>query len=209
MKKILMVAVMAVAAVSANAQWYVGGQLGLDFNKANKDADSQMTFSIAPEVGYNINENWAVGAQVGFSMANKLKEGGNIIYDPYGIITGYTGYTEATYDATGTSFFIAPYARYTFAKSGNVSFFVDGGIGFATANYDIDDPYEKYNESGTIFHIGLRPGIAFKATDKISFVATTGYFGYMKKSDDVYGGGSRFGLNVNGNALQFGFYYNF
>ena len=206
MKKILMVAVMAAAAVSANAQWYVGGQLGLDFNKANKDADSQMTFSIAPEVGYNINENWAVGAQVGFSMANKLKEDGKITYDAHGIPTGYT---EATYDATGTSFFIAPYARYTFAKSGNVSFFVDGGIGFATANYDIDAPYEKYNESGTIFHIGLRPGIAFKATDKISFVATTGYFGYMKKSDDVYGGGSRFGLNVNGNALQFGFYYNF
>lgn len=201
-----MVAVMAAAAVSANAQWYVGGQLGLDFNKANKDADSQMTFSIAPEVGYNINENWAVGAQVGFSMANKLKEDGKITYDAHGFPTGVT---DPTYDATGTSFFIAPYARYTFAKSGNVSFFVDGGIGFATANYDIDDPYEKYNESGTIFHIGLRPGIAFKATDKISFVATTGYFGYMKKSDDVYGGASRFGLNVNGNALQFGFYYNF
>ncbi|MBQ7452502.1 MAG: porin family protein [Prevotella sp.] len=206
MKKILMVSVMAAAAVSANAQWYIGGQLGLDFNKANKDADSQMTFSIAPEVGYNINENWAVGAQVGFSMANKLKEDGKITYDAHGIPTGVT---DPTYDATGTSFFIAPYARYTFAKSGNVSFFVDGGIGFATANYDIDDPYEKYNESGTIFHIGLRPGIAFKATDKISFVATTGYFGYMKKSDDVYGGASRFGLNVNGNALQFGFYYNF
>ena len=206
MKKIFMIAVMAVAAVSANAQWYIGGQLGLDFNKKNKDADSQMTFSIAPEVGYNINENWAIGAQIGFSMANKLEEDGKITYDANGIPTGVT---NPTYDATGTSFFVAPYARYTFAKSGNVSFFIDGGVGFHIANYDIDDPDEKYNKSGSIFHIGLRPGIAFKASDKVSFVATTGYLGYMKKSDDVYNGASRFGLNVNGNALQFGFYYNF
>ncbi len=206
MKKIFMIAVMAVAAVSANAQWYIGGQLGLDFNKKNKDADSQMTFSIAPEVGYNINENWAIGAQVGFSMANKLKSDGKAIYDADGSVVAYEG---KTYDNTGTSFFIAPYARYTFAKSGNVSFFIDGGVGFHIANYDIDDPYEKYEKSGSIFHIGLRPGIAFKASDKVSFVATTGYLGYMKKSDDVYNGASRFGLNVNGNALQFGFYYNF
>ena len=67
-----MIAVMAVAAVSANAQWYIGGSFGLNFTKATKDADSQTTLNIAPEVGYNINDNWAVGAQVGFGMVNNL-----------------------------------------------------------------------------------------------------------------------------------------
>ena len=206
MKKIFMIAVMAVAAVSANAQWYVGGAFGLDFTKASKDADAQTTLSIAPEVGYNINDKWAVGAQVGFAMANNLAEE-KITYTYYEGMAIPTGITQSN-DGTGTAFFIAPYARYTFAKSGIVSFFVDGGVGFATANYDIDNPNEKYSESGSIFNIGLRPGIAIKASDKVSLVATTGYFGYMKKSDEL-GGGSKFGLNVNGNALQLGFYYNF
>ena len=116
---------------------------------------------------------------------------------------------EVSGDATGTSFFVAPYARYTFAKSGNVSFFIDGGVGFQVANYDLDNPEKKYSESGSVFHVGLRPGIAFKASDKVSFVATTGYLGYAKYSDDIYNGKSTFGLNVNGNALNFGFYYNF
>ena len=109
---------------------------------------------------------------------------------------------------TGTSFGIGAYARYTFAQSGPVSFFVDGGVGFTSANYSLDTN-QKYEESGSIFNIGLRPGLAFKASDKVSFVATTGYLGYRKYSDDVLGGGSKFGINVNNEALKFGFYYNF
>ena len=190
MKKIFMIAVMAVAAVSANAQWYIGGNFGLDFTKSNKDADSQTTLVIAPEVGYNINDKWAVGVDLEFKMANELvsvKDGAN---------------------ATGTGFGIGAYARYTFAQSGPVSFFVDGGLAFNSINYDLDKGL-KYDESGSTFNIGLRPGLAFKASDKVSFVATTGYLGYRKNSDDVLGGGSKFGINVNNEALKFGFYYNF
>lgn len=190
MKKIFMIAVMAVAAVSANAQWYIGGAFGLDFTKANKDADSRTTLTIAPEVGYNINDKWAVGVDLEFGMANELisiKDGAN---------------------ATGTDFGLGAYARYTFAQSGPVSFFVDGGLSYISTNYNVSQGV-KYDESGSIFNIGLRPGLAFKASDKVSFVATTGYLGYRKNSDDILGGGSKFGINVNNEALKFGFYYNF
>lgn len=189
MKKILMVAVMAVAAVSANAQWYVGGGFGLDFTKANKDADSRTTLLIAPEVGYNINDKWAVGVDLEFTMANEL----------YSIEDGA--------NATGTGFGLGAYARYTFAQSGPVSFFVDGGLAYISTNFDVNEGI-KYNESGSVFNIGLRPGLAFKASDKVSLVATTGYFGYRQTSDN-FGGGSKFGINVNNEALKFGFYYNF
>lgn len=181
-----MIAVMAVAAVSANAQWYIGGSFGLNFNKVNKDVDSQTTLTIAPEIGYNINDNWAVGAQVGFNMANQLHNA-----------------TEA--NLTGTGFTIAPYARYTFAKTGIASFFADGYVAFASSNYE---GRVKYDESGSIFSIGVRPGISLKASDKVSLVAILGNIGYTKASDDL-GGGSNFGINADNNDISLGVYYNF
>lgn len=189
MKKILMIAVMAVAAVSANAQWYIGGSFGLNFTKATKDADSQTTLNIAPEVGYNINDNWAVGAQVGFGMANNL-----------------TNVTLTEGNLTGTSFTIAPYVRYTFAKTGIASFFADGYVGFSSTNFRGN---VKYDKSGSLFSIGVRPGVSLKASDKVSLVAILGNLGYSKYSDDVFGGGSNFGINADNNDISLGVYYNF
>lgn len=195
MKKILMIAVMAVAAVSANAQWYIGGSFGLNFTKATKDADSQTTLNIAPEVGYNINDNWAVGAQVGFGMVNNLLD-----------------ISEGSANETGTSFTITPYARYTFAKTGIASFFCDGYVSFSSQNYGYNDFYKttvKYGKSGSVFSVGIRPGISLKASDKVSLVAILGNLSYTKNSDDVLGGGSNFGINADNNDISLGVYYNF
>jgi len=189
MKKILMIAVMAVAAVSANAQWYIGGSFGLNFTKATKDADSQTTLNIAPEVGYNINDKWAVGAQVGFGMANNL-----------------TNLTLTEGNLTGTSFTIAPYVRYTFAKTGIASFFADGYVGFSSTNFRDN---VKYDKSGSVFSIGVRPGVSLKASDKVSLVAILGNLGYTKYSDDVFRGGSNFGINADNTDISLGVYYNF
>jgi len=189
MKKILMTMAAAFVAVTMSAQVYLGGSIGVASVK-DSNADAETLFKIVPEVGYNINDKWAVGVDLEFGMANELvsiKDGAN---------------------ATGTDFGLGAYARYTFAQSGPVSFFVDGGLSYISTNYNISQGV-KYDESGSVFNIGLRPGLAFKASDKVSFVATTGYLGYRKNSDDVLGGGSKFGINVNNEALKFGFYYNF
>jgi hypothetical protein len=103
MKKIMMIAAMMVAAVSANAQWYVGGTLGYSYQK-NKNTDVKTnTFTILPEVGYNLNENWAVGGKIGY---------------------GY----EKTGDIKTNTFIVNPYVRYTFVKLEKVNFFCDGGF---------------------------------------------------------------------------------
>lgn len=55
MKKIMMIAVMAVAALAANAQTWVGGTIGLNTEKTqfeSTDLSSGTSFQIAPEIGY-------------------------------------------------------------------------------------------------------------------------------------------------------------
>ena len=69
MKKIFMMAVMAVAALSANAQVWLGGSFALDFSK-NTAKENMTSFEIAPEVGYNLSDKWAVAMALGFGTTN-------------------------------------------------------------------------------------------------------------------------------------------
>ena len=102
MKKLVICLFVALAAMSAKAQdVYVGGTLNI------WGGDDVTRFGIAPEVGYNFNEHWAVGGTLEFSHAknNGIKS---------------------------NAFAIAPYARYTYFKNDVLSLFVDGGFGFST-----------------------------------------------------------------------------
>ena len=65
MKKFFAVALVAMMAMTANAQVYVGGTVG--FKSLSCDGTSATSFTINPELGYNLNENWAIGLSVGRS----------------------------------------------------------------------------------------------------------------------------------------------
>ena len=106
MKKIFAVAIVAMMAMTANAQWYVGGGVGYQHNKT--EGVKSNTFKIIPEVGYNINEAWAVGLGVGY------------------------GYNK-TGDVKTNTFEIAPYLRGTFLKFEKVNVFCDLGVNYAYA----------------------------------------------------------------------------
>lgn len=112
MKKILMTLATAFVALGMNAQVYVGGSLGINAWSAQAPGvDSETTFKLMPEIGYNLNDEWAIGTVIGYE---------NNKWD------GVEGISES-------AFTIAPYARYTFLKAGKVNLFVDGGFGFESA----------------------------------------------------------------------------
>lgn len=69
MKKILMIVVVMMAALSSYAQeMYLGGGISLW-----RDCDADVTsFSISPDFGYNLNERWAVGGEVVFFMKEHI-----------------------------------------------------------------------------------------------------------------------------------------
>lgn len=104
MKKLFFTLVIAfIAIISADAQVYVGGSFNLTHNK-NTDITN---FTIAPEIGYNLNKNWAIAAEI-----------------------GYTHYKADDNKANAFSF--APYARFSFFEKGIVRLFLDGGVGIST-----------------------------------------------------------------------------
>lgn len=103
MKKIMMTIAAAFVATAMNAQGYIGGSVG--FASESYDGNSTTVWSIMPEVGYNISENIAIGAVLGYGEAGKD-------------------------EAKVKKFSVAPYARFTVAKLEKINVFIDGGVGY-------------------------------------------------------------------------------
>lgn len=174
MKKIILTALVAVSAVCANAQVWMGGSLGFNVTSP-KVGDSNTTFSIEPTVGYSLDDKWDIALSLGYANMGDVAVG-----------------------SVESVFAINPFARYTFAKSGIASFFVDGGFGFGVANINGADNTNTFN-------IGLRPGVKVELSHKVELDAKLGWFGY-ENVKDAY---SNFGLSVNNETLSFGMTWKF
>ncbi len=180
MKKILLTIVAVMAAINMSAQVYVGGSIGFGSVKAGA-GDSEATYKFIPEVGYNLNDEWAFGAALGYQKGACSIGNGNF-----------------TQDVTTEIFAIDAYARYTPWDFDLVKVFFDGGFGFGSIK-----------DGGTLFNFGVKPGVALCVTDEISFVAHIGFFGFENYSPKGDGKSSNaFGLDL-GNSVSFGVYYNF
>lgn len=106
MKKILVLLVAVMATMAVNAQLYVGGTVGFSSDKA-EGASAVTTYRIMPEIGYNLSENWAIGATL--------------------------GYEKTLYK----TFQIAPYVRYTFLNTDLLDLFVDGEVAYMNEKEDV------------------------------------------------------------------------
>jgi hypothetical protein len=201
MKKIMMTLAAVCVAATMNAQVYVGGTLGLGFenkliDKDGKDATG-MRFDIKPEIGYNLDDKSSVGIVLGFAVTNNTNE----MFKESDFAKALAGNVKT--DKSAIQFSVAPYYRYKFVQFDKVDLFIDAQVAFT---------YTKYDEwNNTTFKVGVRPGVAYNASDKVSFVAKLGqglFFESSKSKDSD--AKSKFGLNANTLApLEIGMYYNF
>ncbi len=194
MKKILLSMVALLATVAASAQVYVGGEVGF---WRNTD-DNHTTFTIAPQVGYNLSDKWAIGTEIGYNH----------------------DYSKGW---STNGFEIAPYARYTVAKAGPVSFILDGGFGFSTykAKYNKDTKLgdvDYESDSFNAWEVGITPGVKVSLAKNVDFIASLGFLGYRDNDDADKDnavvsshsfGEHGFGFHFNSNDLKFGVIYNF
>lgn len=186
MKKILLTIVAVLAAVNMNAQVYVGGSIGFGSVKPIGGGDSEFTFRILPEIGYNFTDQWAAGIVLGYQK-------------------GTCSIGNGDYNASDTETFkIAPYVRYTALEWEMVKLFFDGAFSFSSTK-----------DWGSNFAGGISPGIAVALTDEITFVTHLGFFGFETfspgdalKAQGYTKSGSEFGLDFRNNC-SFGVYFNF
>lgn len=110
MKKFLMTMVVAVMAISADAQVYVGGGFGIG-STSYDGGDDVTTYKFVPEIGYAFDSEWAAGVAFGWEGSNK--------------------------GAKTVS--VNPYVRWTFVHTNLVNVFVDGSFGYGHIYGDGND----------------------------------------------------------------------
>ncbi len=185
MKKIMMTLAAVAVAATMNAQVWVGGELGFTGSHVNGIDNTEKTFTIAPEIGYNLDDNFAVAIKLGYGYASTKD---------FGALGRYSNVN---------SYAINPYVRYTFAKAGNFSAFVDGGVDYSTIH--IQGAEKNINQFGA----AVVPGIAYAVSNKVTLVSHLGEGLYIKHSwikDAVRT--NDYGFNLF-NGISFGAYYNF
>ncbi|MCL2097170.1 MAG: porin family protein [Bacteroidales bacterium] len=166
MKKTLLIVVAVIMASSVSAQegtFYVGLSgisvpmgseeteciTGIAFDKSG--STSTTMFGIAPELGYFISNNWAVGLGVGFNYVNKDFGGGN---SSNAILWG-----------------VKPYIRYYALKIEKFSLYLDGGLSYASSKI-------KDQKAVHIFTIGVIPAVSYNVSERFAINASIGGIGY-------------------------------
>lgn len=175
MKKLFMVAAMAVAALTANAQVWIGGNLGVS-STSIEDTDKSITkFSVQPEVGYSLSDKWDVALALGYKYSNE--------------------------DVKTNTFYIQPYARYTFYRKGQFYAFCDGYLQYSTT--DKSGSRDNLNTFG----VGLTPGLGYDLTKHVTLVAHVGDLSYAHAwQGDINANSFNFGVTNN---ISFGAYVKF
>ena len=216
MKKIF-VTLAAIAALSfnANAQYFVGGNVGIGFNGGkttidgtSSDNQSAVSFTIAPNVGYYFADNFLAGARVG------------VAYDKT-TIPGAISDSEKS----SCTWAIQPYARYRFGEWNRFGLWseVNAGIQRQTGKTVTGSINDKDNP---VFGwaINVLPVLTYSVNEHLTLETsldflTFGYEGtYTRDEDKTYeitDSSFSFGANSNdifGSAvgqIKVGFTYKF
>ncbi len=228
MKKLLMIVAIAICGIGqVHAQFYAGGSLGFTSTKVSGGGheESGSSFKILPEVGYQLNEQFAFGISLGY-LKGYAALGSFDASDVKGLINNVmsTVVDLTSSDNIGLnlkSFRIAPYARYTVLESGKFQLFVDGVIGYSVIKGDPskaqssgalpdDIPLPSKEQQLTSMEVFVRPGVAVSLVDNFKIIAKFGTLGYqslkVKDFDDKI---TRFGFDLDSNNLLLGavFYF--
>ncbi|MBR1550434.1 MAG: outer membrane beta-barrel protein [Bacteroidales bacterium] len=220
MKKILLTLALAAFAMTANAQWVLGGTIAASHtNTHNTDYVGGTTnnhFEIAPKIGYWLNDNMQIGAQIGWAYDYTRNYAGDV--DHYGS-TSNTGVSNQP------TIMIAPYFRYNVASWKNFTVFAEAqlalGLHLESSNYT-NVPTEITTDNGdnyTSFGLAVIPGLNYAFTDHISmdiYVNLLGCFAMFETAENwgshAYGLGLNMdaqSLNAHLNNFAIGFNYSF
>ncbi len=163
--------IFAAGAVSAQGPLFLGGSVGADFGKAS-DKTKATEFSIIPEVGYMLNDNWGLTLGLGYGTASLKPDGADsqTQYSLFGVALGAIYKYEIV-----DKFFFAPTFQVGYANESEAK------TSFIGANLSV-----------------LR--FEFRPSDKWGFNVNFGGIGFTSTKPDEGDSATNFGLNVGSNG---------
>lgn len=200
MKKILLTLALAAFAMTANAQLVIGGNINANHdNWHTTDYASGTTtnsFTIMPKVGYQLNENMQIGAQLGWQYDYTRSYFGNADTYTSTSMTGASGQPTIWFN---------PYFRYNVANWKNFTVFAEAqlrlGLHLESSNYTSATSTTVNNgDNYTSFGLTIVPGLNYSLSEHFSMDLYVNIFRCYAEFATSDGSGSHeFGLGANMN----------
>lgn len=202
MKKSILTLALIFFVTVANAQIFVGGGVGFNTqsgkvtisdgsNSKEVSSGTSTRFSIAPLIGYNLNEKLAVGFQAGFGMSD----------------------INSTPNVNPTNSFIYwyanPFARYSFLKFNKFSVYGQGNLNISVNNSKVKvNSSISSGPSSLNFGFSVFPGMLYDLNKRISLFTELNFFS-LSFNHGIYTTKSELEGNVtttksSGNTFNFG-----
>jgi hypothetical protein len=186
MKKIMILFAITVMAVNVNAQWFLGGEVGINANVAeppkNQDAGKEylVGFIVAPKMGYYFNEKLALGleASFGVSFVNRTEY--------YQYPDGYYG--AYLNDATLINWRIAPFLRHSVFTHKKFTLILEGNIGVGGTHIN---NYSSSQRTSSVISVGvlnIAPVLCYKFTEKFQLEAALNFLNIGYNIDVITSG---------------------
>ena len=160
MKKLILIAAMALVSVSLSAQVFIGGMVGVGSTTntdrfANTNSGS-FAVTVAPNVGFKLNDDMCVGGRLGFTTGS-TKNGNVVTPDP-------------------VTFSIQPYFRYNLLYFGDFAIAGEANTGISISGQTITTPNPGAPDtvtknSTTSFQIGVVPVLLYQLNKHVTLEA--------------------------------------
>jgi outer membrane immunogenic protein len=176
-----------------SAQVFVSGAFNISTSSSKEtmgsvsiEGDKTFEFNFIPKAGYFISEDFAIGLGFGFGTSK--------ITSPKEIT--YSGEEEIIKE---NSWIIAPFARYYFARTGELSF-------FGEASFGIGGGKTEYSEGGvtedgpklSMIGFGISPAISYNLSERFAIEAYFGSLGYSSITSEETEGEDTYKQTVSG-----------
>ena len=232
MKKVLLVTLVIFTITSGFAQtekgkMFIGGNINITGRNNSNKPDSlesekvkSFSFQINPNVGYFIKDNFAVGINLNFGIANSTQN--------YNAISGQLPYYEMNYKDNSITYGGGVFARRYFKIADKFFFLLNGNINYNyqtlkdvrscnDPNYVFPTDYPATQKSFTkSFGISVNPGLVYFVSPKLGIQTSFGNIFYnnstSKNTSLLYDNTNNtkiFGANLNISTFSIGLNYYF
>ncbi|MDR3046360.1 MAG: porin family protein [Bacteroidales bacterium] len=164
MKKVILSIVVAfLGIVLANAQFYAGGSFGYNSSTAKEDKNTASSFSIAPTVGYRLNDKLDFGLSVSAKSYNSTSR-------MVGLDALYYTVKYKTQD-----FSVEPYLRYSIIQFDKFNILGSAGI-FAGKGKMNQETLVISEEKYTNWGASIYPTVIYDLSDKFALFSHLNFF---------------------------------
>lgn len=200
MKKLIIFGALAFASLfsaqeSQKGKTFISGNLGYNSTSVdNSISSTNKTLSIAPQIGYYISNDVAIGLGIGYQESSYTANGGVI----------------GNYKTKRSGFFISPFVRKYWSLGEKLNFFGQLSASYSSGNEEVLEPVSLVSKSKiSSYGLNIAPGLEYTLNKNWALLTTLGSLGFNSVKPENANATNNFNFGVDLENVGFGAKYTF